>query len=182
MLFPIPARGMREEREESRVSLNERCEKAAELASSNGSAVLWCHLNHEGDLLEKLIPDCLQVSGSMSDDKKEERLLAFQSGQLRRLVTKRRSAFGLNWQHSQRGDVSITFVEQYYQAVRCWRFGQESLTCISRNRGSAGVLRNFSKSEQADRMFSAISQNANASLKIERRIEATNKENLPSWL
>src|SRR5208337_4167993 len=64
-IFTVPAKGMKEQREERRISLRERCEAAAELATNNGASVLWCHLNPEGDLLEKIIPDAKQVCGSM---------------------------------------------------------------------------------------------------------------------
>jgi hypothetical protein len=41
-------------------------------------------------LLEKLIPDAVQVSGADGDDAKEEKFVAFSSGQARVLVTKTR--------------------------------------------------------------------------------------------
>lgn len=188
MLFPIPARGMSEEREESRISLNERCETAADIASRNGTAVLWCHLNDEGDLLEKVVPDAVQVSGSMSDEKKEERLIAFQAGQIKRLVIKPKiGCFGLNWQHCHN---VITFVshsfEQYYQAVRrCWRFGQVNPVDVHiiATEGQVGALKNLQrKCGQADRMFSALTRYANDALHVDRTREFPITETLPEWL
>lgn len=69
------------------------------------------------------------MSGSDSNDVKEDRLLGFSEGRFRVLVTKPKIAgHGMNWQHCS----NVAFVglsdswEQYYQAVRrCWRFGQE---------------------------------------------------------
>lgn len=127
MLFTLPAFGLGEEREERKRTLAERCERAAELVRHNEPAIVWCHWNTEGNLLEKLIPDAVQVAGADSDNVKEDRLLAFQSGQMRVLITKPKIAgFGLNMQHCAH---VVTFVshsyESYYQAVRrCWRFGQ----------------------------------------------------------
>ena len=129
MLFSLPADTLQEQREERRITLEDRCEAAVGLVASHpGSSVVWCHLNDEADLLERIIPDCRQVSGSQSEDEKEELLLAFQAGQLKRLVTKPKiGCFGLNWQHCNH---VVTFAshsyEQYYQSVRrCWRFGQK---------------------------------------------------------
>jgi hypothetical protein len=125
-LFALPAVGLKEQREETRRTLQERCEKAAEIANGTNDPVLvWCHLNDEGDLIEKLIPDAVQVSGGDSDQAKEERLIGFANGDVRVLVTKPKiGAWGLNFQRCNR----ITFFpshsfEQYYQGIRrCWRF------------------------------------------------------------
>ena len=123
MLFNLPASNWREEREERRRTLTERCEAAAAIANRlRGPCVVWCHLNDEGDLLERLIPDARQVSGKDSDDAKEEAYDAFSTGILRVLVTKPKiGAWGLNWQHCAN---VVTFAshsyEQYYQAVRRW--------------------------------------------------------------
>jgi hypothetical protein len=128
MLFALPATDLREQREERRRTIEERCEMVADLVDHDQPALAWCHLNDEGDLLEKMIPDAIQVSGKDSDDAKEEKLLAFAKGQARVLVTKPSiGAWGLNFQHCNH----MTFFpshsfEQYYQGVRrCWRFGQK---------------------------------------------------------
>lgn len=71
-LFPVPAAGLREAQAEQRRTIAERCEKAAELASAHDISVLWCNLNDEGDELERLIPNSLQVCGSDSSDFKEK--------------------------------------------------------------------------------------------------------------
>lgn len=188
MLFSVPAHTLAEQREERRITINERCEAAAECASNNGAAVLWCHLNPEANLLEKIIPDALQVSGSMPDEQKEERLLAFQSGELKILVTKPKiGCFGLNWQHCHN---VVTFPshswEQYYQAVRrCWRFGQTNAVDVHiiTTKGEQRVLRNLQrKAQQADEMFKALTRYANDALHIERRDNFNQKERVPSWL
>lgn len=100
-LLALPARDMREERQDRRNTINERCELAAKIVHEhNGPSVVWCELNPEGDMLEKMIDGCVQVSGSMCDEEKEEALIGFSSGQIKRLVTKPKiGAWGLNWQH-----------------------------------------------------------------------------------
>ena len=54
-LFPMPAFSLKEQRQERRATLNERCERVAELINDYPS-VIWCHLNIEGDLLAEMIP------------------------------------------------------------------------------------------------------------------------------
>lgn len=189
MLFPMPAEGLQEQREERRQTLTERCEMAASLATEHtGPTVLWCHLNPEGDMLTKLIPGAEQVAGSMPDEQKEERLLAFQSGQLKTLVTKPKiGCFGLNWQHCNN---VVTFPshswEQYYQAVRrCWRFGQKEPVTVHvvTTEGEHGVMKNLQrKASQADQMFGALTKYANDALKIESDIHFTEQTEVPSWL
>jgi len=175
-LIRLPAVTLNEQREERRHTLKERCEKVAEiLASCNGdSAVVWCHLNAEADLLEQIIPEARQVSGSDSDESKEQKFLDFVSGDLKILVTKPKiGAFGLNWQHCSR----MTFFpshsfEQFYQGVRrCWRFGQKHSVEVDiiTTEGELGVLKNLQrKSEQADRMFSKLVAFMNNSLRVDR--------------
>ena len=56
-LFPMPAVRLPEQREERRRTIQERCEKVAELVDDGEQALIWCHLNDEGNLLEDLILD-----------------------------------------------------------------------------------------------------------------------------
>lgn len=188
MLFSMPAVDMREQREERRRTIEERCEKAAQLAEGHDYSVLWCHLNPEGDLLEKLIPNCVQVSGSDSDEAKEEKLTAFSSGQVKRLVTKSKIAgWGLNWQHCAH---MVCFpshsFEQYYQSVRrCWRFGQERPVTVDvvTTEGEYAVMANLQrKARAADEMFSKLVARMNEQLHIERGMEFKKQEEVPSWL
>lgn len=189
MLFSLPAVGLKEQRDERRRTIQERCEKAAALVNDTGqSALMWCHLNDEGDLLSELVKDSTQVSGSDSDEAKEEKFLAFASGQIRVLVTKPKiGAWGLNWQHC----AHITFFpshsfEQYYQGVRrCWRFGQKRpvIVDVITTEGEKSVMKNLQrKAVAADKMFSDLVSYMNDALKIERGVKFTQREEVPSWL
>lgn len=189
MLFALPAAGLKEQREERRRTVEERCEKVAELVANTGQpALVWCHLNEEGDLLERLIPDAAQVSGADSDDKKEDRMMAFADGRARVLITKPKiGAWGLNFQHC----AHITFFpshsfEQYYQGVRrCWRFGQKRSVHVDlvTTEGELGVLRNLQrKAERADRMFSSLVAEMNAAIAIDRAAQFTSTIEVPQWL
>ena len=189
MLFAIPAHGMKEQRDERRRSITERCEKVADLVNGTGQpALVWCHMNDEGDLLERLIPDAIQVSGGDSDDAKEDRLMAFANGGARVLITKPKiGAWGLNYQHCNH----VTFFpshsfEQYYQGVRrCWRFGQTRPVTVDivTTEGERGVLRNLTrKAAQADQMFSHLVAEMNRAQHIARDNPFTISEEVPSWL
>lgn len=188
-LFDMPAIGFHEEREVTRRTIQERCEATAEKVADTGRpAVVWCHLNDEGDFLERLIPDALQVSGSDSDDTKEERFAAFKSGECRVLVCKPKiGAWGLNWEHCSH----VTYFpshsyEQYYQAVRrCWRFGQTRpvLVDIVRTDGDANVLANLQrKARAADKMFSDLVSHMNDAIKIDHSRTFTRETEVPAWL
>jgi hypothetical protein len=189
MLIPMIAANFREERAERKNTINIRCEKAASLVKgTNKPAVIWCHLNTEGDLLKKLIPDAIQISGRDSDDSKEEKFLSFINKTSRVLIIKPKiGAFGLNWQHCNH---IITFAshsyEQYYQAVRrCWRFGQKENVKVDiiLSEGEMRVMENMKrKSVAADKMFTSLLNEMNNVLKINKEITYTEKEILPEWL
>jgi len=189
MLFAMPAHGLQERREEMRRTITERCEKAASLVNGTGQpALVWCNLNDEGDLLEKLIPDAVQVSGSDSDDRKESKLEAFARGESRVLITKPKiGAWGLNFQHCNH----VTYFpsdsfEQYYQSVRrCWRFGQQRPVTVDliTTEGGDSILKNMKrKSDQADAMFSNLVNQMNNAIAIDRKNNMTNNLELPKWL
>lgn len=188
-LFDLPAMTLQDQQEERRRTIPERCEMAAKLvADTKQPAVCWCHLNPEGDLIEKLIPDCKQVSGSNSDEEKEEILQAFADGQLRVLATKPVLAgFGLNWQHCAHETFfpSHSF-EQWYQAVRrCWRFGQTKPVTVDvvTSEGEAGVLANLQrKASAADEMFTNLTSSINDQLRIEKEDRFKQTERVPQWL
>lgn len=187
-LFEMPAVGLSEEREERRRTLGERCEMVARLVDHKDQALVWCHLNDEGDRLAALIPDAVQVSGSDSDDAKEEALIAFAAGQVRVLITKPKiGAWGLNLQQC----AHITFFpshsyEQYYQGVRrCWRFGQTRPVRVDviTTEGERGVMANLRrKAAQADRMFTALVEHMHQSERINHRTTYPLSAEIPSWL
>jgi hypothetical protein len=189
MLFDLPAKGFHEEREERRRTIAERCEMAAALVNGTEQpALVWCHLNPEGDLLAKLIPDAVQVSGADSDDAKEAKFLAFVNGDTRVIVSKPViGAWGLNFQHCAH---VVTFAshsfEQTYQSIRrCWRYGQTRPVVVDTvmTEGEDGVRANLArKSEQADRMFASLVEHMNEAMGI-RRLETFDRTmEVPAWL
>ncbi len=187
MLFTLPAFGLNQERAERRRTLAERSELVATLTRDSDSAVVWCHLNPEGDRLEKDIKGAVQVKGAQSIEEKEELILAFLNGEARVMVTKPKIAgLGLNLQHCAH---VVTFVthsyEQFYQCVRrCWRFGQKrpvTLDVIA-TIGEVNVRKNMDKKEKlAMQMFDQVIEHMNSALAV-RAPEAGLKEEIPTWL
>jgi hypothetical protein len=180
--------GLAEEREERKRTLDDRCNYVASLVNHKRPAVIWCHTNAEGDMLEKIIPGARQIAGRTPDETKEEIYKDFASGKLLKLVIKPKiGAWGLNWQHCNH---VVTFAshsyEQFYQSVRrCWRFGQKlpvELDVIA-TEGEAGVIGNMlRKSENADKMFQIMVECMNESKKITSVNKHVVRMELPSWL
>ena len=120
---------------EKRLTMADRVACAAEIANSaDGPVIVWCETNSESSALAALIPDAIEVHGSMAPDVKVAALDAFTFGKRRVIVSKPKLAgLGLNWQHANTvvlASVSHSY-EQHYQAVRrAWRFGQtKPVTC-----------------------------------------------------
>lgn len=186
MLFPLAASNNREEREEARRTLIERCEKAAELAAGQ-SSVVWCHLNDEGDYLEKIMPKARQVKGSTSEEEREEIYRAFKLGQIESLIIKDKiGAWGMNWQHCRNvvRFVSHSFESDYQAVRRCWRFGQEKQVTVHRVRteGQERIQENHRrKAAQADRMFGRLVEQMNNAIKIDLS-RVTIPMEVPAWL
>jgi hypothetical protein len=128
LLFRIPEMSATSFHAEKRLTLRQRCELAAELATHDKPVTVWCETNEESATLAKMIPDAREVRGDMHPDMKESVLLGFADVDFRVIVTKPKLAgFGVNWQHCAHAVfASISFsYEQHYQAVRrSHRFGQ----------------------------------------------------------
>tara|TARA_Y100000310_G_scaffold36505_1_gene34347 strand:- start:863 stop:3100 length:2238 start_codon:yes stop_codon:yes gene_type:complete len=159
-LFAMPVLALNDQRRARKNTIETRVAEVAALANSSDEQwIIWCELNTEGDALADAIPDAVQVAGSDNDDVKRERLLSFQSGDSRVLVTKPKiGGFGMNWQHCR----NVAFVglshswEQFYQSVRrCWRFGQDRpvfVHIISTDVEAAVLLNIKRKQASADEM------------------------------
>lgn len=188
MLFALPAVGLKEQREERRRSITERCEKVAQLVADKDRSVMWVTLNDEGDELERMVPGAKQIKGSQDEEEREELYEAFRTGELSRLVIKQSiGAFGLNWQHCAHTTVFPDHsYERYYQCIRrFWRFGQgrEVQADMVSTEGGISVLKNMQrKAAQADRMFDALVREMNSALGIERTTTFTKSQETPSWL
>jgi hypothetical protein len=191
-LFVEPAASLKEQREERRITMKERCEEAAKRVEGKHAAVVWCHLNDEGDLLKDIIPDAVQIKGSATtikkQQKREETFINFINGDIRVLITKPKIAgFGLNFQHCNH---MTTFPshswEQYYQSTRrFWRFGQKKTVKVDiiTTAGEHSVLNNLRrKAIQADKMFDNLVRYMNEGLSVSISNNHNEKVKIPSWL
>jgi len=185
-LFAMPAATMTEVREEQKLTVTERCERAVQLAEGKTS-VYWCNLNDESELLSTLDSDAVEIIGGMSIDRKEEILVAFARGDIKRLVTKAKmTSMGLNWQHCKHTVFFPTWsYEQYYQAIRrFWRFGQKSeVTCdMVISEGQERVLEALEqKTQKAIELYGNLVRAANQDFShVTRQFENVGK--LPSFL
>jgi hypothetical protein len=187
-LFVKKALTLDDQREERRLTLKERSEKVLELCANHPVSVIWCHYNYEGDYLEKILPDSVQISGSDSDENKEAKFIDFAEGNIPNLVIKPKiGAFGLNWQHANH----MTFFpshsyEQYYQGVRrMWRFGQQRKVYVDliTTEGEMGVYENIKrKTRDASKMFDMLVYHMNNELKVKPKTHNNQKITLPTWL
>lgn len=186
-LFDVPAIGLREEREENRRTLTERCEAAAAALEHADRGAAWCHLNDESALLAQLIPGAVEVTGSDSPEAKEEKLAAFTRGDVPFLVTKPAiGAWGLNWQHASHMTYFPTHsYEQWYQAVRrMWRFGQTEPVRVDviATEGGRRVLASLQrKAAAADEMFTALVAHMNDARAVDP-YDYSNRIEVPQWL
>jgi len=188
-LFDLPAEGHQEQREELRRTISERCEVAAEIVNDYpNSAIVWCNLIDEGHLLEKLIPDSVEVEGGDTEEFKEKTLIDFSEGKIRVIITKPTIAgFGLNWQHcSEIVYFPSHSYEQYYQAVRrCWRFGQKRPVMVNLifTDGQLAIMQNLKrKAEAATEMFKQLVELMADGLKITIDKSYNLTEEIPRWL
>lgn len=169
MFTPI-AKSMTEVRHEQKQTEEKRCEKAIGLASGKTS-VYWCNTNNESSILKQSDREAVEIIGSQSIDKKEEILLAFANGEIKRLITKAKmTSMGLNWQHCNHSVFFPTWsYEQYYQAIRrFYRFGQKNDVVIDMviSDGQTRVLEALQqKTQKAIELHKNLTKNVNGSFK-----------------
>ena len=186
-LFTLPAQNFFEIKAEVRSTIHERCEMAVSKASQHDISVYWVNLNDEADLISKLDKDTKEVKGKMNVDEKEEILLAFSNGEIKKLITKTSiTAFGLNWQHCNHTTYFPTYsYEQYYQAIRrFWRFGQQRKVFVDLilSDGQTRIMESLMvKKDKAISMFDNLTTQTNSDFKIDKK--QFNKEiKLPSFI
>jgi len=180
---------LEDQRNNAKLTVRDRCLMAAGLVNFTGDyAIVWCHRNDEGDLLESLIPDSIQISGKDSDIEKEEKFASFQSGTSRVLITKPKiGAWGLNFQHCNHQVIFPSHsYEQIYQCIRrSWRFGQKrpvriDIVCTDIE---GNVLQNLkNKQLKAETAFENLISEMNNPKKINRTTYNEINLELPQWI
>jgi len=173
-IFTPIAKSFAEVRYEQKQTEEIRCKKAVKLAEGNTS-VYWCNTNNESSLLKSMDRDAVEIIGSQSMERKEEILLSFSRGEIKRIITKAKmTSFGLNWQHCNHSVFFPTYsYEQYYQAVRrFWRFGQTKDVTIDVvvSDGQTRVLEALQqKTDKAIELYKNLTENVNRQFTITQR-------------
>lgn len=186
-MFNFPATNFFEIKAEVRATIHERCEMAVQCANHHDTSVYWCNLNDEAKLISQIDKSTVEVRGNMDIDEKEEILMGFSNGQIKKLITKTSiTAFGLNWQHCNHTTYFPTFsYEQYYQAIRrFWRFGQERNVYVDLvlSDGQTRIMESLLvKKNKAISMFENLTKQTNSDFKIKTR-EFNKPITLPSFL
>ena len=188
-MFVREAIGIEEQRAERKNTWKDRCTAAAEKMMEHDVSIGWGAFDYETDALTRMIPGAVQVKGSMRDEEKEEKLMAFSAGEIKHLITKQSIAgHGLNWQHCNHMVVFPTHsFEQFYQGVRrCWRYGQknEVIVDIITTPGEGRVLENLNrKAKAAEKMFEMLVKQMKNELYLKPDFgEFKNETQRPSWL
>lgn len=160
-LFTPISKTMTEVRNEQKQTEKQRCEKAVEL-TKNKTSVYWCNTNDESAYLREMDQEAVEIIGSQSIEKKEEILMGFAKGQIKRIITKAKiTSFGLNWQHCNHSVFFPTWsYEQYYQAIRrFWRFGQEN-----------DVVIDLVLSDGQERVMDALQQKTRKAIELHKKL------------
>jgi len=174
-MFNFPAINFFEIKAEVRSTIHERCEMAVSKANEHETSVYWVNLNDEASLISQLDKDTVEVRGQMDIDKKEDILLSFSRGEIKKLITKTSiTAFGLNWQHCNHTTYFPTYsYEQYYQAIRrFWRFGQKRNVYVDLilSDGQTRIMESLMiKKDKAIKMFENLTSQTNTDFKIIRK-------------
>lgn len=193
-LFRIPDTSATAIHKEKRITAGQRAQVIADIVNADAGEcwVVWCDTDYEADAVMARIPDAVEVRGSMPDQVKEDRLVAFSDGHIRVLVTKSSIAgFGLNWQHCARmafPGLSFSY-EQFYQAVRrCWRYGQtrpvECHVALADTEHSiwSVINRKSGDHEQMKIEMYAAMRRAHESRQIKLDYAPTQRLALPTWM
>jgi hypothetical protein len=186
------ATGLSEQRSVRSASLEERCKLVMDVINQKPDAIwlIWCETNAESELLSKLIPDVVEVTGSDSDAHKKDAMLRFGKGEIKRLVTKPKIAgFGMNWQachHVIYLGISHSF-EQYYQSIRrVYRFGQKNTVNVHiiQHVLEGAIVANLKRKENAAaEMALSLSQRLKmGTTRIEKEYCPNVAMEVPKWL
>ena len=131
------AESLQEESAEKRESIVERCAKAKEIVESDPGAhfLLWHDLEAEREELQHIMPDIVEIHGTMDYDERERRVMDFSYGRTRLFATKKSlSGCGCNFQRYCHRAIFIGIDYKFHdfiQAVhRIYRFLQSEPVII----------------------------------------------------
>lgn len=199
MLFPMEAQTLIERRNARKISIPDRVRYAADVVMQERDEqwLVWCNLNDESRALTKAIRGAVEVTGSDSEQHKEQAAIDFVKGNIQTIVSKPSIyGFGLNFQNCARFaavGLSDSFEEIYQYERRVWRYGQNRDVhghyIVSELEGA--VVRNIErKQQQYEAMVAGMLQhmrhiNAENVRGLERETTAYNPAmvmRLPEWV
>lgn len=183
---------------EKRSTARKRAEAVAERVNMTSEPFLiWCDTDYEADELNELIKNAEEIRGSDSVDRKEEVMVGFTSGAIKRVISKPSlSGHGLNLQHCcKQSFIGLSWsFEQLYQAIRrCWRFGQrnpvnvyiystETEYAINAAVWGKQKMHEAMKSEMAGLVREFQQENVYGVTQLKKREEDAIEMTVPSWL
>ena len=136
-LFQEAAEGLKEAASVKRESIDKRVAKMKEIIdeSPNDNFLLWHDLENERHAIKKVIPDVVDIYGSMDYDLREKRVIDFSNGETRLFATKKSlSGSGCNFQRFCHREIFLGIdyeFNDFIQAVhRCYRFLQDKPVVI----------------------------------------------------
>lgn len=132
MLFEQAAAGLKEAAHVKKDSIKERVKKASEIieASPEDHFVIWHDREAEREEIQRVIPDVVEIHGTMDYDERERRVIAFSDGEVKYFATKKSlSGSGCNFQRFCHREIFVGIdyeFNDFIQAIhRCYRFLQD---------------------------------------------------------
>lgn len=131
-MFRDAALGLKDASKEKRDSAKDRVNKMMEIISDNPDDhfILWHDLEYERHVIKKILPESVEVFGSLEIDKREQRTIDFSNGKIKYLATKPRvSGSGCNFQRHCNNAIFVGIgykFNDWIQSVhRIYRFLQD---------------------------------------------------------
>lgn len=136
-MFQEAAKGLKEAAEVKRESIPARVEEMKRIVNSSPEDhfLIWHDLESERHTIKKVLPETVDIYGSMDYDEREKRVVDFSNGKIRLFATKKSlSGSGCNFQKYCHREIflGIDFeFNDFIQAIhRCYRFLQKEPVVI----------------------------------------------------
>ena len=131
------AASLQEASREKKESIEARCRKAKEIVDSDPGAnfILWHDREAEREELKKLMPEVVDIYGTMDYEEREKRVIDFSQGRTRLFATKKSlSGVGCNFQYHCHREIFVGIDYEFHdfiQAIhRCYRFLQKETVIV----------------------------------------------------
>ena len=136
-LFTEAGAGLKEAAHIKGTTIEQRVAKLKEIVeeSPDDHFVLWHDREAERHAIEKVLPECVSIWGSLDQDEREKRVIDFSEGRTRLFATKKSlSGSGCNFQKFCHREIFVGIdyeANDFLQAIhRCYRFLQEEKVIV----------------------------------------------------